>query len=171
MITLLILSLVIGAIVALIKRNTVEDGSLFAIFLLPFMITNVIIVVTMFVIPEVSHPSNVATPAKYTNQNYYIDINDNLYVDKNGEMQFVEKPKKQLIRYNELAKSATVEFKTTKTLNDNMSIWIPFYFESKTKTSISKITLPKAALTEKLTRVHVLNTSQSDASDLSLASD
>ena len=169
MITLLILSLVIGAIVALIKRNTVEDGSLFAIFLLPFMITNVIIVVTMFVIPEVSHPSNVATPAKYTNQNYCIDPDDNLYVDKNGEMQFVEKPKKQLIRYNELAKSATIEFKTTKTLDDTMSLWIPFYFESETKTSISKITLPKAALTEKLTKVTVLNSSQSDASDLSLS--
>ena len=169
MITLQILSLVIGAIVALIKRNTVEDGALFAVFLLPFMITNVIIAVTMFVIPEVLPPSTVATPAKYTNQNYYIDPDDNLYVDKNGDMQFVEKPKKQLMRYNELAKSATVEFKTTKTLNDTMSIWIPFYFESKTKTSISKITLPKAALTEKLTKVHVLNSSQSDSSDLSLS--
>ena len=153
MITLLILSLVIGAI--LIKRNTLEDGTLFAVFLLPFMITNVIIAATETVIQVASHPATVATPAKY-NQNYYIDINDNLYVDKNGEMQFVEKPKKQLIRYNELAKSATVEFKTTKTLNDTMSLWIPFYFESKTKTSISKITLPKAALTEKLTKVTVL---------------
>lgn len=47
MITLQILSLVIGAIVALIKRNTVEDGSLFAVFLLPFMITNVIIAVNV----------------------------------------------------------------------------------------------------------------------------
>lgn len=169
MITLLILSLVFGAIVALIKRNTGEDDALFATFLLPFMIANVIIAVTMFVIPEVVHPSNVATPAKYTNQNYYIDPDDNLYVDKNGDMQFVEKPKKQLIQYNDLAKSATVEFKTTKTLNDTMSLWIPFYFESKTKTSISKITLPKAALTEKLTKVTVLNSSQSDASDLSLS--
>ena len=167
MITLLILSLVIGAKVALIKRNTVKDGSLFAIFLLPFMITNVIIAVTEVVIQVASHPSTIATPAKY-NQNYYIDPDGNLYVDKNRDMRFVEKPKKQLIRYNELAKSATVEFKTTKTLNDNMSIWIPFYFESKTKTSISKITLPKAALTEKLTRVHVLNQAQLDTSDLSL---
>ena len=168
MITLLILSLVIGAIIA-IKRNTVEGDALFAVCVLPFMITNVIIAVTMFVIPEVVHPSNVATPAKYTNQTYYIDPDDNLYVDKNGDMQFVEKPKKQLIRYNELAKSATVEFKTTKTLDDTMSLWIPFYFESKTKTSISKITLPKAALTEKLTKVTVLNSSQSDSSDLSLS--
>lgn len=169
MITLLILSVVIGAIIALIKRNTVEGDALFAVFLLPFMITNVIIAVTLFVIPEVSHPSNVATPAKYTNQNYYIDPDDNLYIDKNGDMQFVEKPKKQLIRYNELAKSATVEFKTTKTLNNTMSIWIPFYFESKTKTSISKITLPKAVLTGKLTKVTVLNSSQSDSRDLSLS--
>ena len=160
MITLLILSLVFGAILALIKRNTVEDGLLFAIFLLPFMITNVIVSVTEVVIQVASHPSTIDTPAKYTNQNYYIDINDNLYVDHNGNMQFVKKPEKQLIQYNELAKSATVEFKTTKTLNDNMSIWIPFYFESKTKTSISKITLPKAALTEKLTKVTVLNSSQ-----------
>ena len=169
MYTLLILSLVFGAILALIKRNTVEDGLLFAIFLLPFMITNVIVSVTEVVVQVASHPSTIATPAKYTNQNYYIDINDNLYVDHNGNMQFVKKPEKQLIQYNELAKSATVEFKTTKTLNDNMSIWIPFYFESKTKTSISKITLPKAALTEKLTKVTVLNSSQSDASDLSVA--
>ena len=160
MITLLILSLVIGAI--LIKRNTVKDGSLFAVFLLPFMITNVIIAVTETGIQVASHPSTIATPAKY-NQNYYIDINDNLYADHNGNMQFVEKPEQQLIQYNELAKSATVEFKTTKTLNDNMSLWIPFYFESKTKTSISKITLPKAALTEKLTKVDVLNQDQLDA--------
>ena len=153
MITLLILSLVIGAI--LIKRNTVEDGSLFAVFLLPFMITNVIIAVTEFGIQVASHPSTIATPAKY-NQNYYIDPDGNLYVDKNGDIQFVEKPEQQLIQYNELAKSATVEFKTTKTLNDNMSIWIPFYFESETKTSISKITLPKAVLTGKLTKVTVL---------------
>ena len=76
---------------------------------------------------------------------------------------------KQLIQYNDLAKSASVEFKTTKTLTADMSDWIPFYFESKTKTSISKITLPKAALTEKLTKVTVLNSSQSDVSDLSLA--
>ena len=164
MITLLILSVVIGAIIALIKRNTVEGDALFAIFLLPFAITTVIIAVTEIVIPEVLHPANVATPAKYTNQNYYID-HDNLYVDKNGDIQFVEKPKKQLIRYNELAKSATVEFKTTKTLNNTMSKWIPFYFESKTKTSVSKVILPKAALTGELTKLTVLNTSQSDASD------
>ena len=169
MYTLLIVTIVLGAILALIKRDTVEDGALFAVFLLPFMIANVIIAVTMFVIPEVVHPSNVATPAKYTNQTYYIDPDDNLYVDKNGDTQFIEKPKKQLIQYNDLAKSASVEFKTTKTLTVNMSNWIPFYFESKTKTSISKITLPKAALTEKLTKVTVLNSSQSDASDLSLA--
>lgn len=168
MITLLILSLVFGAILALINRDTVEDDALFAVLLLPFLITTIIIAVTMLITPEVLHPSTVDTPAKY-NQTYYIDPDGNLYVDKNGEMQFVEKPKKQLIRYNELAKSATVEFKTTKTLNDTMSLWIPFYFESKTKTSISKITLPKAALTEKLTKVRVLNTSQSDASDLSLS--
>ncbi len=168
MVTLLILSLVFGAILALIKGNTVEDGTLFAVSLLPFLITNVIIVVIQTGMQVALHPSTVDTPAKY-NQNYYIDPDDNLYVDKNGEMQFVEKPKKQLIRYNELAKSATVEFKTTKTLNDNMSIWIPFYFESKTKTSISKITLPKAALTEKLTRVDVLNQDQLDANDLSLS--
>lgn len=168
MITLLILSVVIGAIIA-IKRNTVEGDALFAVCVLPFAITNVIIAVTEIVIPEVLHPANVATPAKYTNQNYYIDPDGNLYVDKNGEMQFVEKPKKQLIRYNDLAKSATVEFKTTKTLNDTMSLWIPFYFESQTKTSISKITLPKAALTEKLTKVTVLNQAQLDTSDLTLS--
>lgn len=156
MITLQILSLVIGAIVALIKRNNVEDGALFAIFLLPFMITNVIIAVTMFVIPEVLHPTNVATPAKYTNQNYYIDPDDNLYVDHNGKMQFVEKPEQQLIQYNELAKSATVEFKTTKKLSANMSKWIPLHFESETKTSVSKVILPKSTLTGKLTKVTVL---------------
>lgn len=140
----------------------------YTVFFLPGIIITVIVIIVLTIIPEVSHPSNVATPAKYTNQTYYIDPDDNLYVDHNGDMQFIEKPKKQLIRYNELAKSATVEFKTTKKLSANMSNWIPFYFESKTKTSISKITLPKAALTGKLTKVTVLNNSQS-ASDLSLA--
>ena len=153
MITLLILSLVIGAI--LIKRNTVKDGSLFAVFLLPFMITNVIIAVTETGIQVASHPSTIATPAKY-NQNYYIDTNDNLYVDHNGKMQFVEKPEQQLIQYNELAKSATVEFKTTKKLSANMSKWTPFHFESETKTSVSKVILPKSTLTGKLTKVTVL---------------
>ena len=73
-----------------------------------------IVSVTEIVIQVASHPSTIATPAKYTNQNYYIDTNDNLYVDHNGKMQFVEKPEQQLIQYNELAKSAIVEFKTTK---------------------------------------------------------
>ena len=81
---------------------------------LPVIIMIVIVSVTEIVIQVASHPSTIATPAKYTNQNYYIDTNDNLYVDHNGKMQFVEKPEQQLIQYNELAKSATVEFKTTK---------------------------------------------------------
>lgn len=83
-------------------------------------------------------------------------------------MQFATKPKEKLIQYNELAKSPSVEFKTTKTLTTNMSNWIPFHFESKTKTSISRIILPKSALTEKLTKVNVLNAGQSDSSNLTL---
>ena len=177
MLTLIILAIVLGAIVGLNhiasqNRPFSEYSPSFlpyTVFCLPGMMITVIVLIVLTIIPEVSHPSTIATPAKYTNQNYYIDHDSNLYVDKNGSMQFIETPEKQLIQYNDLAKSASVEFKTTKTLTADMSDWIPFYFESKTKTSISKITLPKAALTEKLTKVTVLNSSQSDVSDLSLA--
>ena len=48
-------------------------------------------------------------------------------------------------------------------------VWILFYFELETKSSTSKVILPKAELTEKLSKVDVLNNSQSDSSDLSLA--
>lgn len=178
MFTLAILSIVLGAILSLIiyivieRRSTFESYSPipapFAAFFLPGLIIALIILSIQLIIPKVSHPSNIATPAKYTNQNYYIDSNANLYVDQNGNMQLVAKPKEQLIQYNELAKLPSVEFKTTKTLTTNMSNWIPFYFESKTKTSISRIILPKSALTEKLTKVNVVNQGQADSVDLSL---
>ncbi len=177
MFTLAILCLSVGSILALIFSVVNESGiesyspipRPFAAFILPWAIVGLIVSGSQIIIPEISHPSNIATPAKYTNQHYYIDSNANIYVDKNGSMQLVEKPKKQLIQYNELAKSASIEFKTTKTLTTNMSNWIPFYFESKTKTSISKVILPKSALTEKLTKVNVLNQAQSDSSDLTLS--
>lgn len=179
MITLAIISIVIGAILALIIYIVIEKRSTFevyspisaplAAFFLPGLIIAFIGLTIQFIIPNVSHPSSIDTPSKYTNQNYYIDSNANLYVDQNGNMQLVAKSKEQLIQYNELAKSASVEFKTTKTLTTNMSNWIPFYFESKTKTSISKIILPKSALTEKLTKVDVVNQTQSDSVDISLA--
>lgn len=179
MFTLAILSIVLGAILALIIYIVIEKRSTFvlyspiyapiAAFFLPGLIIALIVVSIQLIIPNVSHPSSIDTPSKYTNQNYYIDSNANLYVDQNGNMQLVTKPKEQLIQYNELAKSPSVEFKTTKTLTTNMSNWIPFYFESKTKTSISKIILPKSALTGHLTRVNVLNTSQSDSVDLTLS--
>lgn len=179
MFTLIILFIVLGAILALISYVVEDEAGMIgayspipkplAAFLIPGLIMVIIVVTIQLIIINVSHPSNIATPAKYTNQNYYIDSNANLYVDQNENIQLVTKPKEQLIQYNELAKSPSVEFKTTKTLTPNMSNWIPFYFESKTKTSISKIILPKSALTENLTKVNVLNQAQSDSSDLSLS--
>lgn len=176
MFTLTILSIIIGAILALIAYIVEESSNFesyspipkpFAAFLIPVLIMVLIVSGSKIIILQVSHPSNIATPTKYTNQNYYIDSNANIYVDQNGNMQFVAKSKEQLIQYNELAKSPSIEFKTTKTLTTNMSNWIPFYFESKTKTSISKIILPKSALTKKLTKVDVVNPIQ-DSTDLTL---
>ena len=177
MYTLAILCLIIGAILALIVSVLNESGigsyspipRPFAAFILPGLIIGVIVAGSQIIIPEISHPSNIATPTKYTNQHYYIDSKANLYVEQNGNMQFVTKPKEKLIQYNELAKSPSVEFKTTKTLTTNMSNWIPFYYKSIKETHISEIILPKSALTEKLTKVNVLNTGQSDSSDLTLS--
>lgn len=177
MFTLIILSIVIGAILALISYVVDDQPGMvgayspfskpFAAFLIPVVTIILIVVSIQIIIINVSHPSNIATPAKYTNQNYYIDSNANLYVDQNGNIQLVTKPKEQLIQYNKLAKSPSVEFKTTKTLTANMSNWIPFYFESKTKTSISRIILPKSVLNQKLTKVDVVNPIQ-DSTDLTL---
>lgn len=177
MFTLIILSIIFGAILALISYVVEDEPGMvgayspipkpFAGFLIPGLIMGLIASGSQIIISNVSHPSNIATPTKYTNQNYYIDSNANIYVDQNGNMQFVAKSKEQLIQYNELAKSPSIEFKTTKTLTTNMSNWIPFYFESKTKTSISRIILPKSVLNQKLTKVDVVNPIQ-DSTDLTL---
>lgn len=104
MFTLAILCLIVGVILALIVSVVNESGiesyspipRPVAAFILPGAILGLIVSGSQIIISEISHPSNIATPAKYTNQHYYIDSKANLYVEQNGNMQLVEKPKKTI---------------------------------------------------------------------------
>ena len=117
---------------------------------------------------EVSKPTEVATPAKYTNQTYYISNNERLYIQQNDTTKPFGEDISSKIEYKESAKEPSIEFKTIKSLGDNDD-WIPFKYKHNVKTSISKVILPKSALTEKLTKVNVLNQTQSDSTDLTFS--
>lgn len=111
----------------------------------------------------------VATPEKYISQTYYIDNSNHLYIDKNDTTKSFGGDVSNKIEYNGSIKSPSIEFKTVKS-KDQADNWIPFKIKYKTKTSIAKITLPKSALTEKLTKVEVNNVSNvSDSNDLNLS--
>lgn len=110
----------------------------------------------------------VETPAKYTNQTYYIDNNNQLYIEQNGITKNFGRDITSKIEYRDLAKSPSIQFETkTKINSDKPDHWIPFKYETERKTSIAKIILPKSALTQKLTKVDVLN--QSIETDLTLS--
>ena len=110
----------------------------------------------------------VATPAKYTNQTYYIDNSNRLYIQQNDDTtkQFGGDISSK-IEYSAKSKEPSIKFKTVKIKGDPDD-WIPFKHKEEFKTSVSKVILPKSDLTGKLTKVTVLNNSQS-ASDLSLS--
>ena len=117
---------------------------------------------------EASKGVEVATSAKYTNQTYYIDDSKRLYIQQNDVTKPFGEDISSKIEYSASAKEPAIEFKTIKSVGD-ADAWIPFKHKEVFKTSVSKVILPKAALTGNLTKVTVLNSSQSDASDLSLA--
>ena len=116
---------------------------------------------------QASKGVEVATPAKYTNQTYYINNSNRLYIQQNDTTQQFGGDISSKIEYKDSAKEPTIEFKTIKSVGD-ADDWVPFKHKEIVKTSISKVILPKPALTGNLTKVTVLNSSQS-ASDLSLA--
>ena len=117
--------------------------------------------------PLLSHPTEVATPGKYTNKTYYIDNSKRLYIQQNDTTKPFGGDISSKIEYKDSAKEPSIEFKTVKSAYDN-DVWIPFKYNHNVKTSISKVILPKSALTDKLTKVNVLNQTQSDSTDLTL---
>lgn len=117
---------------------------------------------------QASKGVEVATSTKYTNQTYYINNSNRLYIQQNDTTKPFGGDISSKIEYKDSAKEPAIEFKTIKSVGDPDD-WVPFKHKEVFKTSISKIILPKAALTGNLTKVTVLNSSQSDSSDLSLA--
>ena len=117
---------------------------------------------------QASKGVEVATPAKYVNQTYYINNSNRLYIQQNDTAKQFGGDISSKIEYKDSAKEPSIKFKTVKIKGDPDN-WIPFKHKEIVKTSISKIILPKAALTGNLTKVTVLNSSQSDSSGLSLA--
>jgi len=114
---------------------------------------------------QTSKTTVIATPAKYTNKTYYIDNTKRLYIQQNDTTKQFGGDISSKIEYKDSAKEPSIKFKTIKSFGD-LDLWSPKYKE-EFKTSISKIILPKSALTEKLTKVNVLN--QSDSTDLTLS--
>ena len=110
----------------------------------------------------------VATLAKYTSQTYYIDDSNRLYIQQNDTAKPFGGDISSKIEYKDSAKEPAIVFKTIKSVGD-ADDWIPFKHKEVFKTSVSKVILPKAALTGNLAKVTVLNSSQSDVSDLSIA--
>ncbi len=125
----------------------------------------IIFVGSNLITKEISKPTEVATPPKYTNNTYYISNNERLYIQQNDTTKPFGGDISSKIEYKESAKEPSIEFKTIKSLGEPDD-WIPFKYKHNVKTSISKVILPKSTLTEKLTKVNVLN--QSESSDLTL---
>ena len=177
MITLYIIAAILGITLATIwffidKHSYYEDYEPFARFMarmcIPASFFTIAILLTSLIIGDTAKTKQVETPAKYTNQTYYIDNNNQLYIEQNGITKNFGGDITSKIEYRDLAKSPSIQFETkTKINSDKPDYWIPFKYETETKTSIAKIILPKSALTQKLTRVDVLN--QSTETDLTLS--
>lgn len=157
-------SLTIGFIVSM---RTHKDLSLYIGAIIACVCT-IIFVGSNVITKQVSKPTEVATPAKYTNQTYYISNNERLYIQQNDTTKPFGEDISSKIEYKGSAKEPSIEFKTVKSLGE-FDKWIPFKFKKEVKTSISKVILPKSTLTSNLTKVNVLNTNQSESVDISLA--
>jgi len=131
------------------------------------LILTILLMVTL-IPPLLSKPTEIATPGKYTSQTYYIDNSKQLYIQQNDTTKPFGGDISSKIEYKDSAKEPSIEFKTIKSADDNDD-WIPFKYNHNVKTSISKVILPKSALTDKLTKVNVLNQTQSDSTDLTLS--
>ena len=162
---LIVITLAYIAVVILLSKS---DNKIFLllsvlIFLLGF--TCVVININM---SEASKGVEVATSAKYTNQTYYIDNSKQLYIQQNDTTKPFGEDISSKIEYSASAKEPVIEFKTIKSVGA-ADDWIPFKHKEVFKTSVSKVILPKSALTGNLTKVTILNSSQSDGSSLSVA--
>ena len=104
---------------------------------------------------QASKGVEVPTPAKYINQTYYIDNSNRIYIQQNDTTKQFGGDISSKIEYKDSAKEPAIEFKTIKSVGDPDD-WVPFKHKEVFKTSISKIILPKSALTGNLTKVTVL---------------
>ena len=167
MITLLILVIGIPTIGLLVTLITNENAFV-NIGLAIAAICTILFIGGGLITKQVSKPTEITTPAKYTNQTYYINNSNRLYIQQNDTTKQFGGDISSKIEYKDSAKEPSIEFKTIKSLGDNDD-WDPFKFKHNVKTSISKVILPKSALTDKLTKVTVLNQTQSDSTDLTLS--
>lgn len=129
---------------------------------------NIALLIVFGFLDAINTPQEIATPAKYTNQTYYIDNTKQLYIQQNDTTKPFSGDISSKIEYKESAKEPSIEFKSTKTFGD-YDHWTPFKRKEEVKTSISKVILPKSDLNSNLTKVNVINTNQSESTDLSLS--
>lgn len=163
------LILIYGPLVIGIILTMITDKDLFLyIGAIIAGVCTILLVCSNLITKQVFKPTVIATPAKYTNQTYYISNNERLYIQQNDVTKPFGGDISSKIVYKESTKEPSIEFRTVKSLGD-FDKWIPFKFKKEVKTSISKVILPKSALTGNLTKVNVLNTNQSESVDTSLA--
>lgn len=174
MITLYIIAAILGIALATIwffidKNSYYEDYEPFARFMARMIIPTgcftIAMLLTSLIIGDVAKTKQVETPSQYTQQQYYIDKSNQIYIESQGLTRKVETFSANIV-YSDNTTQPSIKFESTKTLTNEMSLWIPFYYKSIKETHISEIILPKSVLTEKLTKINVLN--QSDSSDLTL---
>ncbi len=175
MITLYIIAAILGIALATIwffidKHSYYEDYEPFARFMarmcIPAGVFTIAMLLTSLIIGDVAKTKQVETPSQYTQQQYYIDKSNQIYINSQGLTKKVETSSANIV-YSDNTTQPSIKFKSTKTLTNEMSTWIPFYYKSIKETHISEIILPKSNLTEKFTKVDVVNPIQ-DSTDLTL---
>ena len=171
MITIYIITPILGIILATIMHFVnYECPGKFERFLItmcvPGCFLTIAVILTSMIIGDVTKTKQVETPSQYTQQQYYIDKSNQIYINSQGLTRKVETFSANIV-YSDNATQPSIKFESTKTLTNEMSTWIPFYYKSIKETHISEIILPKSNLTEKLTKVDVVN--QSDSVDLTLS--
>lgn len=160
---ILVVILIIGSVLA----NVLEEMSIFYITFGFTIFIAMSLLIVFGILDATNTPQEIATPAKYTNQSYYIDNTKHLYIQQNDTTKPFGGDISSKIEYKDSAKTPSIQFKTIQK-SDDYDNWIPFKRTVKTNTSISKVILPKSALTGDLTKVKVMNSIQSDSDDLDL---
>ena len=165
MISLLILilgTIIIGFVLSLMMHKIVflYIGCIIAV------ICAILFAGVCLITKQTSKTTVIATPAKYINNTYFVDNSKRLYIQQNDTTKPFGGDISSKIEYKDSAKEPSIEFKTIKSLGD-LDLWIPSKYKHNVKTSISKVILPKSALTQKLTKVDVVNPIQ-DSTDLTL---